>query len=137
MVSRTILIALIVIICAAIAKDAIAQNREGTYGYRHGDNASGEVTISNANTRSFGFKIGIGSLSPACVGEFSNRANWIAPNVAEYRFGMNDRHACRLIFIFSGNDLIIRECACYDFHGASCNFEGTYTRLAKSGRNRR
>jgi hypothetical protein len=137
MMSRILLASFIAVICMANAKEAVAQNREGTYGYRQGENASGEIRVSNVNARSFRFRIGIGSRNPACVGEFSNRANWIAPNVAEYRFGRNDHHACRLVFIFSGNDLIVRECACDDFHGASCNFEGIYTRLANSGRSRR
>lgn len=108
-----------------------AQSRAGTYAFST-DNGSGEIRISNTNHRSFRFKIGVGSRTPACVGDFINRANWIAANVAEYRFDMDDTHACRLIFVFSGSDLIVKECECSNFHGASCNFEGTYTKVRSS-----
>jgi hypothetical protein len=122
---------LIAILSMAAVKNVLAQNREGLYGYEKGANTSGEVRVSNANARSFKFKIGIGSRNPACVGEFSNRADWISTNVAEYRFGMNDSHTCRLIFVFSGNELIVRECDCGNFHGASCSFEATYSSKKK------
>jgi len=134
MMLRSLFIVLIAILSIAAVKNVPAQNREGSYGYKQGENASGEVRVSNANDRSFRFKIGIGSRNPACVGEFSDRAHWIATNVAEYRFGMDDSHACRMIFVFSGNDLIVRECGCGNFHGAACSFEATYTRSPRSNK---
>jgi len=134
---RSIFAASIVIICLGSADSAPAQNREGTYVYSIGDNASGEIKISTVDIRSFKFRIGIGSNNPACVGEFSNRAYWIAPNVAESQFSIHNNHSCRLIFVFSGNALVVKECECGNFHGASCDFEGTYSRTLRSAKSRK
>lgn len=118
-------------LCFADANTADAQNRAGTYVYQQSDNASGEIRVTRVNTRSLTFTMGIGSRNPACVGQFSNRAYWIAANVAEYKPAVKDTHSCRLIFVFSGNDLIVRECDCGNFHGASCTFAGSYRRLSQ------
>lgn len=131
MTLRILLTALIIgVFTLSNAKDAVAQNRAGTYGYTRGNNASGEVTVSNVNARSFRFRIGIGSRNPACIGELDGRADWIAPNVAEYQIGGDSGDACLLIFVFSGNELIIREYYCSG-HGASCDFNNTYRRIAR------
>jgi hypothetical protein len=128
--------ALIALICISAAKESFAQNRAGTYGYTRGANASGEVKISDVNARSFRFSLGIGSHSPACIGELNGRATWIAPNVAVYQTD-DGGSGCLLIFVFSGNDLIISEYPCASGneppcgHGVSCTYNGTYKRVSR------
>ena len=94
----------------------------------------GEVTfrdIRRGKTKTLRFAIKVfGRREAPCLGELKGQAKWVDINTAEYNGDFNSETAagCRLTFIFSGNRVIIREHECDDFHGASCDFEGTFRR---------
>ncbi len=119
-----------------------AQNRSGTY-HRLGKTRShgviagigdGEITfrdIRSGKTKTLRFAIKVfGRKEAPCLGELKGQAKWVDIHTAEYNGDLNSETAvgCRLTFIFSGNRVIIREHECSDFHGASCDFKGTFRR---------
>jgi hypothetical protein len=120
--------------------DVNAQSRSGTYN-RKDKWGSGRLVITSGKSF-FSFKLNVGrtgkTLFEYCVGEMKGRAKWIAKNIAEYNGDFNERDAdgeaigCRLTFVFTGNTITIREGDCNDFHGAMCNFEGKYSRPART-----
>ncbi|WP_041429481.1 hypothetical protein [Synechococcus sp. PCC 7502] len=107
-----------------------AQNWSGTY-YRN--KANGKVVIregKKSKQRAIDFNLSVGNPPPyLCIGKLDGYAQWITANIAEYNVGFNtESDSCRLTFIFSSNQLIVRETNCDAHHGVSCNFEGLYSR---------
>jgi formylglycine-generating enzyme required for sulfatase activity/tRNA A-37 threonylcarbamoyl transferase component Bud32 len=84
----------------------------------------GQLKITD-DSKSLSFQIEVGM--PGCVGDLSGKAKWISETVAEYQSKNNELY-CRLTFIFNGKKVTVKENGCDEAHGASCNFEGTYTR---------
>lgn len=84
----------------------------------------GQLKITD-DSKSLSFQIEVGM--PGCVGDLSGKAKWISETVAEYQSKNNELY-CRLTFIFNGKRVTVKENGCEEAHGASCNFEGTYTR---------
>lgn len=110
--------------------ETIAQKRAGFYNRK---NIDGRVRISDIETggmKAIRFDLLIGNPPPyLCVGELKGNARWISETTAEYNPSFTAKpDSCRLTFIFSGNQVIIRETNCDKYHGVSCNFEGTYIR---------
>lgn len=119
-----------------------AQSRSGTYDRigktrSHGVIAGigdGEIIfrdIRRGKTKTLRFAIKVfGRRETPCLGELKGQAKWVDINTAEYNgdFTSETTVGCRLTFIFSGNRVIVREHECNDFHGASCDFEGTFRR---------
>lgn len=127
---------LINILVLGVVATSSAQNRNGTY-YR--DDGRGDITfreVKRGNVNVLNFQISVlGSKKASCVGTFKGKAVWIDTNVAEFNSNYNETDndtgetiSCRLTFTFSGNRVIVREDDCGDYHGVSCNFEGTFAR---------
>lgn len=73
-----------------------------------------------------------------CIGELSGIAQEISSNTFEYNTDFNEKDSkngeaisCRLTFIFSDSDIIVRETNCNEEHGVACNFEGKFSRFQK------
>ncbi len=115
-----------------------AQNRSGTY-YRSDEYGRGDITfreVKRGKTKILNFEISIaGATKGTCIGGLKGKAKWIDAKVAEFNGDFNERDpetdeaiGCRITFVFSGNRIILREDDCNDFHGVSCQFEGTFKR---------
>jgi hypothetical protein len=122
----------------AFVATATAQSRSGTY-YRSDEYGRGDITfreVKRGKTKVLNFEISIaGATRGTCIGGLKGKAKWIDANVAEFNGDFNDRDletgeaiGCRITFVFSGNRVILREDDCNDFHGVSCQFEGTFKR---------
>ncbi len=105
-----------------------AQTRSGTYDRT---DKQGDLTIRE-NKKGFYFAVlALGTDEAPCVGQFKGQAKWINSSNAEFNGDFNDKSGCRLTFSFSGNQIIVRERGCDEYHGASCSFEGTYRKRGK------
>jgi hypothetical protein len=119
-----------------------AQNRSGTYdrigkvagrgviaGIGDGDITFRDIRRGKTKTLNFAIKV-YGRTEAPCLGDLKGKAKWIDANTAEYNGDLESAKTpgCRITFIFSGKRVLIREHDCNDFHGASCDFEGTYRR---------
>ncbi len=122
----------------AVAVTVSAQNRNGTY-YRSDEYGRGDITfreVKRGKTKILNFEISIaGATRGTCIGGLKGKAKWIDANVAEFNGDFNERNpetgeaiGCRITFVFSGSRVILREDDCNDFHGVSCQFEGTFKR---------
>jgi serine/threonine-protein kinase len=102
----------------------------------------GEVDVSGANDKGFSFKIAVGHQNGS--GEIDGKANWTSDSVAVFSqipdpelYNDPDssyyKKKCKLTFRFSGPRLKVTEddYACAYWHGASIDFEGTYTARAQ------
>ncbi len=124
-----------------------AQKRYGTY-YRSDEYGRGDITfqeVQRGKIKGLNFEISIaGGTRGICIGGLKGKAKWIDANVAEFNGEFNERDAengeaigCRLTFIFSSNRVVVREHDCNNFHGASCQFEGTFKRQSDSAKIRK
>jgi hypothetical protein len=120
-----------------------AQVRSGTY-YRSDENGKGDITFREVNrgkSRVLNFEVLIaGATRGTCVGDMKGKAKWIDTNVAEYENSPEaaENPICRLTFIFSKNRVLVREDdGCKFYHGAACQFEGTYEKRASSSGKRK
>lgn len=84
------------------------------------------------------FEIYVEQSDGLCVGEMGGRPRATSSNLYEYNPSgvMRDAQTgemnyCRLSFVFSGNQVVVRENRCDDFHGTRCNFEGKYIRVKR------
>lgn len=132
------------------------QNRSGVYRYNkteaNGNERWGEVVIKEIRRKKtviVSFTVSAEVYNDKCVpcwcnGEMRGTAKWTDPNVAEHTADLTERDPengelakCHLIFFFSGNRITIRSKDCLDYHGAACDFDGTYTRLRRSTKKER
>ena len=130
MATRVLCIGLL-LVCACLftSIEASAQSRSGTYRNRYG-----EIKIQQTlgNPRSLNFSIEVGNPTPPlCIGNLKGKAKWLEENIAEYNSDFN-QGSCRLTLTFSGDRVIVRETNCDEEHGASCSFEGTFTRTSRN-----
>ena len=118
------------------------KNHSGAYYRKKGDVTFKE--IGKGKNRVINFEIyAAGAVVGTCVGHFNGKAKWIAANIAEYNGDFNatkkdtgEPISCRLTFVFSGNQVSVRETNCDEYHGMECNFEGTYKRKSQKKRKR-
>ena len=122
------------------AKFSFSQNRSGTFQWKFKDTAIGILKIKETKTGKrtrIKFEIHIGQSDSPCVGEMDGNLKFVSSNLYEYNpdrpshDSAGELNYCRLSFVFSGNNVVVREDACEDFHGARCNFEGKYTRVKR------
>ncbi|MGB7069374.1 MAG: hypothetical protein WBD22_07750 [Pyrinomonadaceae bacterium] len=138
MLRINLVLALIILLASSI--QVSAQNRTGTYQWKFKDTAIGIIKIKETKAgkrRRIKFEIHIGQSDYPCVGEMTGSLKFVSSNLYEYnpdrpsRGRADELNYCRLSFVFSGNNVVVRENACEDFHGARCNFEGKYTRVKR------
>ena len=121
----------LLLICASLFSsiEASAQSRSGTYRNKYGEL---KIQPLQGEPRSFNFSIAVGNPTPPlCIGNLKGKAKWLEENIAEYNSDFK-QGSCRLTFTFSGDRAIVRETNCGEEHGASCNFEGTFTRTSRN-----
>ncbi len=134
---------LISVFVLTLVSTITAQNRSGTY-YRSDENGRGDITfreVKRGKTKVLNFEVFVaGATTGTCIGDMKGKAKWIDTNVAEYENSPEDPEnpICRLTFIFSKNRVLVREeDSCKFYHGASCQFEGTYKKRASSSSKRK
>lgn len=107
-------------------------NLNGVY-----QNSSDKLTIRNIDAKGISFAITL--TSGGCNGDISGRASWTKQNnIAVARIKKegfeydpefpNMKPYCGLTFVFSGGKVKVSEDSCTWFHGASCGFEGSYSK---------
>lgn len=111
-----------------VSMAAAQQSHSGVY--RKIDGSAGEVKIKEflkGRSTKIEFDLSVsGSKSAPCAGDLKGTAKFINQNTFEYVSDVEDAKNCHLTFTFSGKKLTIRETECGFFHGAMCEFDGSY-----------
>jgi hypothetical protein len=97
---------------------------QGTYSFGN-KKFIGVVDFKGVETNgSLKFVISIGS-SKGCTSSLRGSAKFTEPGVATYR---DSTSGCNLTFMFANNKLEVKENKCKLFHGATCQFHGTFSK---------
>ena len=116
----------------------LAQSKSGTYQWKYKNTAIGVLNIKESGTgknKRITFEIHVEQSEYPCIGEMSGKLTIISSSFYEYtpsglsKTSTGELNFCRLSFAFNKNEVVVRETSCEDFHGARCNFEGSFTKV--------